>query len=214
MFEGEDGNTWNLYADSAYEYRDNDRPNNQNNQAKVEKANANLEAAIANFESAVTEVPELILNGYGEEMGAVAFATDMFDGFNGVIFGIDAHNGEMIADYFETPTGTIEVIANDYGVDAGTGAIVNLLDDEGNLIESYVFVLFGDVNGDGFIDSVDAGTIAEAEGGLAEFESYVYEFAGDYDGNGYFDSVDAGYVAEYEGGLYDITQAEIAANYK
>ena len=165
-YEGEDGNTWNLYADSAYEYRDNDRPNNQNGQAKVEKANANLEAAIANFEAAVTEVPELILNGYGEEMGAVAFATDMFDGFNGVIFGIDAHNGEMIADYFETPTGTIEVIANDYGVDAGTGAIVNLLDDEGNLIESYVFVLFGDVNGDGFIDSVDAGTIAEAEGGL------------------------------------------------
>lgn len=176
--------------------------------------NIDLTLAQASVIIKTTEGSKLTFSEYGEEMGAVAFATDMFDGFNGVIFGIDAHNGEMIADYFETPTGTIEVIANDYGVDAGTGAIVNLLDDEGNLIESYVFVLFGDVNGDGFIDSVDAGTIAEAEGGLAEFESYVYEFAGDYDGNGYFDSVDAGYVAEYEGGLYDITQAEIAANYK
>ena len=71
--------------------------------------------------------------------------------------------------------------------------------------------MFGDVNGDGFIDSVDSGVIAEAEVGFAEFDAYAYEFAGDYDGSGYFDSVDAGYVAEYEVGLYDITQADIAA---
>ena len=215
-YVGEDENTWNLYADSAYEYRDNDRPNNQNNQAKVNASNAALEAAILNFEKAAP--PELVLKDYGMEMGAVVYKTeDMFDGFQGVIFGIDTHNGEMIADYVATEAGSIEVLPNDYDSDAGTGAIVNLLDDNGDVVESYVFILFGDVNGDGFIDSVDSGVIAEAEVGFAEFDAYAYEFAGDYDGSGYFDSVDAGYVAEYEVGLYDITQAEIAveavANY-
>ena len=157
--------------------------------------NIDLTKAEANVKIGTTE-PELILNEYGEEMGAVVYKTeDMFDGFQGVIFGIDTHNGEMIADYVATEAGSIEVLPNDYDSDAGTGAIVNLLDDNGDVVESYVFILFGDVNGDGFIDSVDSGVIAEAEVGFAEFDAYAYEFAGDYDGSGYFDSVDAGYVA-------------------
>lgn len=175
----------------------------------------NIEGINVNNASASVKIgggkPGLLLSELGEEMGAVVIKTeDIFEGFQGVIFGIDAHNGEMIADYVATEAGSIEVVANDAGSDVGTGAIVNLLDDEGNVLESYVFVLFGDVDGNGYIDSVDSGTIAEAEAGLAEFEYYYYELAGDYDGNGYYDSVDAGYVAEYEAGLYDITQAEIA----
>jgi hypothetical protein len=44
-YVGEDGNTWNLYDDSALEFADNDRPNRQGNQAKVDKANEALEGA-------------------------------------------------------------------------------------------------------------------------------------------------------------------------
>ena len=69
-YVGEDGVTYNLYADSALEYIDNDRPNRQSNQAKVDTANANLEAAIANFEAAVTEPATLMVEEGFDKQGS------------------------------------------------------------------------------------------------------------------------------------------------
>ena len=154
--------------------------------------------------------PELQLSEYGAEMGAAIVQTSNYAGYVGCVFGIDTYNGEAIANYLTTPAGSIEIVANDEGSDAGTGAVINLLDDSGRVVESYLFILFGDVDGNGYVDSVDAGTVAEAEVGLTEFMYDYCELAADFDGNGYFDSVDAGYIAEFEVGLYDTTQADIA----
>ncbi len=168
--------------------------------------------AITNTSATVgaTATPELQLSEYGAEMGAAIVQTSNYAGYVGCVFGIDTYNGEAIANYLTTPAGSIEIVANDEGSDAGTGAVINLLDDSGRVVESYLFILFGDVDGNGYVDSVDAGTVAEAEVGLTEFMYDYCELAADFDGNGYFDSVDAGYIAEFEVGLYDTTQADIA----
>lgn len=155
--------------------------------------------------------PELQLSETGVANGAVIVKTENYAGFVGCVFGIETPNGEAIADYLSTPAGSVEILPNEEGYDSGTGAIINLLDEGGNVVASYVFILFGDVDGNGFSDSVDAGLIAEAEGGLSEFAYDYCELAADFNGDGYYDSVDSGYVAEFEGGMYETTQAEIAA---
>ncbi len=155
--------------------------------------------------------PELQLSDYGTENGAAIVKTENYVDFAGCVFGIDTPNGESIIDYLTATAGQIEILPNEEGCDVGTGAIINLLDVDGNVLESYFFILFGDVNGDGFTDSIDTGMISEAEVGLAEFAHDYCELAADFDGNGYYDSIDAGYVVEYEVGLYEASQADIAA---
>jgi len=44
----------------------------------------------------------------------------------------------------------------------GTGTLVNILMN-GQTVDSYKAVIFGDVNGDGNIDSIDAGLAVDAE---------------------------------------------------
>lgn len=155
--------------------------------------------------------PKLILSELGETNGAAIATTTMYDGYAGVVFGIEAYSMDDILANLATKAGSIEIVANEEGCDYGTGAVINLLDTNGTVVASYLYILFGDVDGNGFADSVDSGVIGEAEYGLSEFAYPYYELAADFDGNGYFDSVDAGCVGEAEYGLYETTQADIAA---
>ena len=75
--------------------------------------------------------------------------------FKGLLYGVDTINGESLEDYFTTEAGSIEIIENENGV-LSTGATVNLLDNDGNVVETYIFVYFGDVNGDESVDISDA----------------------------------------------------------
>ena len=179
-YEGEDGNTWNLYADSAYEYRDNDRPNNQNGQAKVEKANANLEAAIANFEAAVSE-PTL----GGIETGVV-------DVENKYVYGVVGGTNDL-SSFFKVENGTFEMVANEAGKTNGTGATLVVKDAKGNNVDTYTLVIFGDVNGDGLTDSTDTGLVMSSVAMLSEL-STIQSFAGDVNGDGLTDSTDTGLI--------------------
>ncbi len=180
-------------------------------QSYVDWVAANIQTALANLELIAAELPELNLSDYGTEGGAVLAKTENYAGFAGCIFGIDTPSGESLLDYLAATAGQIEILPNEEGCDVGTGATINLLDADGNVVESYLFILFGDVNGDGYVDSVDTGLVAEAEVGLSEYTHDYCELAADFDGSGYYDSVDAGYVLEYEVGLYEASQATIAA---
>ena len=217
-YEGEDGNTWNLYADSAYEYRDNDRPNNQNGQAKVEKANANLEAAIANFESAVSEPNTLMLNE-NAPFEAIIDLENTIDGeFTGTVYGFDTlgWNDAMeadgaIADFLTTAYGDdyLEVIEADGG--ETTGTIINVLDGDGNVVESYVYIYFGDVNGDGLVDNGDS-VYMDTYGLMFEgIDDLMQMMASDVNGDGMIDNADSVYTDTY-GLMFEgmPTQAEIA----
>lgn len=78
--------------------------------------------------------------------------------FAGCVFGIDTLNGENIEDFVTTAVGSIEVVANADG-NISTGATILLKDAAGEVVATYVFIYFGDVNGDGAVDITDAATV-------------------------------------------------------
>ncbi len=136
---------FNLYDESAYEYADNDRPNKQSNQAKVDAANANLEACIAYF---ATETAEPVLKGIG---------TGVADAERGYVYGVAAGTTEEgLKTFFEVENGSFKMVANEAGKTNGTGATLSVLDEAGNEVGIfYTLVIFGDVNGDAVVNSTD-----------------------------------------------------------
>lgn len=110
--------------------------------------------------------PELILT---EEGNGAVIRTDLCTGsgdYAGCVFGIDTLNGENIEDYVTTKAGSVEVVANEDG-NMSTGATILLKDDSGKVVATYVFIYFGDVNGDGSVDITDAAMV-EAHGQWVE----------------------------------------------
>lgn len=91
-----------------------------------------------------------------------------------------------------------------------TGTKVNLvssLTDE--IVQSYTVLLFGDVNGDGNIDSIDAGTMVDYENYMFSWDptsDTAYLKAGDLNGDGNVDSIDAGIAVDAENYLVTIDQ--------
>lgn len=102
--------------------------------------------------------PELILT---EEGNGAVIRTDLCTGsgdYAGCVFGIDTLNGENIEDYVTTKAGSVEVVANEDG-NMSTGATILLKDDSDKVVATYVFIYFGDVNGDGSVDITDAAMV-------------------------------------------------------
>jgi len=92
------------------------------------------------------------------------------------------------------------------GLGTGTQVRVKL---GGNLIESYTLILFGDVNGDGNIDTADAGSIVDYENFLIEWdlaEDAAVLKAADLNGDGNVDTVDAGLIVDVENFLLTVDQ--------
>ena len=164
---------YELYADSAYEYANNDRPNKSGNQAKVNAANAKLEAAIANFEVAVAELPELgAVDGTTGAFGEVV--TDEETGFTtGYLYGVTA--GEAAEGYFalvDAEAGTVEWTLGTASNVNGTGAVATVKDTKGNAVAEYTLVIFGDVNGDASVTGTDAQIVTNASlGGSIDGEA-------------------------------------------
>lgn len=158
--------------------------------------------------------PELQLSETGAANGAVIDRTSTCNDGNGFIYGISTIEGESIADYLTTPSGSINVVPNDMGNES-TGAKIELLDDSGNVIETYIFILFGDVNGDLAIDSSDVSDI-ESVAVYLNTDYYAddgtaWSMAADVNGDLSIDSSD---VTDIEAvAMYTMftTQAEFAA---
>ena len=147
--------------------------------------------------------------------------------FTGYIYGVEPEYAEDIYSIFEViGDGELEIVANEAGSEAGTGTIVNVLDTDGNAVESYVLVIFGDVNGDGAIDAVDAGDIEFHDAWMYEMSSngmrmeYAYQvFAGDVNCDYSLDAVDAGDIELHDAYMYEagsdgmrMYQADVMAN--
>lgn len=111
--------------------------------------------------------------------------------FAGCVFGIDTINGESIEDFVTTAVGSIEVVANDNG-EITTGAKILLKDTSGAVVATYVFIYFGDVNGDASVDSADAETIDFHNQfiELLDDDTAAY-YAAELNGDGSIDSADA-----------------------
>lgn len=61
----------------------------------------------------------------------------------------------LLADYVNSDeNGTLEVVTAVDGV-VGTGSVLKLKDNDGNVVEEHTVVIFGDANGDGIVDVMD-----------------------------------------------------------
>lgn len=129
----------------------------------------------------------------------------------GYIYGVEPEYGETVLDVFEVVgDGELEIVANDAGSEAGTGTIVNVLDLDGNVVETYVLIIFGDVNGDGMATADDV-IVSELHDG------YMYEegadgmricatemiFAGDVNIDGDITADDVIIVELHDGYMYE-----------
>ncbi len=220
-YTGEDGNTWNLYADSALEYLDNDRPNRSTNQRRVNAANSELETAIAMFTlaEAPSEPNTIMLNPNAPFEAVIDTVNTNYGEFTGTIYGFDTLGANdsyavdgTIAEFLTTAYGDeyLEVVVGDSGAET-TGAVINVLDADGAVVESYVYIYFGDIDMDGWAGASDAFICENFEITYTGFDT-VYQFmAGDVDGDGWVGAADAFPMENYEvNGAGMVYQSEVA----
>lgn len=87
----------------------------------------------------------------------------VIDATNKYIYGITP--GDSIEDYIKVNNGSFELVANSLGYTNGTGATVIVKNASGTVVDTFTVIIFGDVNGDGTIDSSDyLGTIRTTQG--------------------------------------------------
>jgi len=116
--------------------------------------------------------------------------------------------------YFDTESGyELSYIPTPNGF--GTGTVVNVISNakgakSGNIVATYTIVIFGDVNGDGNIDSIDAGKIVDYQNYMITWDPTTdaakYK-AGDLNGDGNVDSIDAGIAVDSQNYMLTIDQS-------
>ena len=185
---------FDLYADSALEYANNDRPNKQGNQAKVDAANDNLAACIAYFAAEEEVAPEFgAVDGNTGAFGDVV--VDEETGFTtGYLFGVTA--GEAAENYFalvDETAGTVEWTMGTASNVNGTGAVAVVKDTKDNVVAEYTLVIFGDVNGDAAVSAADSNIVKNSTvGGTIDGEAN--NMAADVNGDGAVVAADANIV--------------------
>ncbi|GEM_PF-5264587 len=94
---------------------------------------------------------------------------------NGIIFGVEANLSEaqLIDRFIGVQGGNIEVSASSRRM--GTGTVITLCDASGNELKSYCLVVFGDIDGNGIINSSDV--VAANEGLAYGFEQDCFKTA-------------------------------------
>lgn len=163
------------------------------------------------MKAAVAADPELILT---EEGNGAVIRTDLCTGsgdYAGCVFGIDTINGANIEDYVTTKAGSIEVVANDQG-NMTTGATILLKDDSGKVVATYVFIYFGDVNGDGAVDGTDAVAVELHDAWIETIdEDTAAYYAADVNGDGAVDGTDAVAIEAHDAWLETLPDQNVIA---
>ena len=109
----------------------------------------------------------------------------------------------------------IVIEANEQGYES-TGAMIYIVDNDENILESYVFVYFGDIDGDGYITVSDAFMAEYYEVTYEGIESYAAFVAAAVDADGAATVSDAFtmeyYEVAYEGMDYQYNLGQNAQN--
>ena len=130
-------------------------------------------------------------------------STTVLDINNNVIFGLET---ELTKEIFENNyitingNGRIEYLPNTEIL--GTGSKVTIIDNATDaVLQTYYIVIFGDVNGDGNIDSTDSGVLVDFENYKILWNTpsdYAYRKAADLNSDGNIDSIDAALIVGVE----------------
>ena len=137
--------------------------------------------------------------------------------YNGTVYGFDTLGWNdafevdgSIADFLSTAYGDdyLEIIEADGG--ETTGTLINVLDEDGNVVETYVYIYFGDIDGDGNVGASDADIANYYEGFYEGIDTFEQFMASDIDGDCWPGAGDADTMNYWEGFYEGMpTQAEL-----
>jgi len=126
--------------------------------------------------------------------------------YNGTIYGFDTLGWNdafevdgAIADFITTTYGDdyLEVVVGDAGVET-TGTLINVLDENGDVVETYVYIYFGDVDMDGLVGASDAAICEYYELNYEGVDTFEQFMAADIDGDCWPGAGDAAIMEYYE----------------
>lgn len=156
--------------------------------------------------SAVTEPNTLVVKDDFTNASSVVidkYADEFFgfsSGITGVIYGIETlgyadgfNTYYALSDALTTTLGDsyLRITASSAEGYESTGTLIEVLDADGSsVLETYYFVYFGDVNGDGYIDNVDGTAVKTYALNGTSLDTIQAMIAGDTNGDTYTDNVD------------------------
>ncbi len=122
-----------------------------------------------------------------------------------VLVGVSGYGENDVAYYFANLENcTVELEENALG-EFSTEAKIYVKDNSGNVVETYIVSVTGDVNCDGSCaDTNDVSIVLAVSSGLADFESSSIELAADMNNDGGVDTSDVSNVCMVASGLADI----------
>lgn len=125
----------------------------------------------------------------------------------GYLLGFDPDNNGSLDELFTVVgDGEMVITESEGGSEAATGTIVEVVDLDGNVVATYVVIVFGDANGDGIGDATDAGMVEMHDAWLLEPYERLYsyqEFACDINVDGIGDATDAGMIELHDAWLLE-----------
>lgn len=127
------------------------------------------------------------------------------------IYGLEAGiSKEMFESSYISINGNGSLVYTPASGSFGTGTKVELIENgTGAVIQTYIIVIFGDVNGDGNINNIDAGILINVENYVSTWDQVndaAYIAAGDVNNDGNVTGVDAGIVMDVENYMRSIDQ--------
>ncbi len=166
----------------------------------IDDADVTAATATIAIGGGATADPELVLTATGEGYGTVIRNDLCTANYAGCVLGIDTINGEAIEDYVTATNGSIEVLPNEESGAITTGATILLKNTAGDVVATYVFIYFGDVNGDGMVDSTDSVAVEMHDGWIETFEDdSPYLYSADVNHDGMVDSTDSVAIEMHDG---------------
>lgn len=134
---------------------------------------------------------------------------------DGYLLGYDIDVNSSIDELFTIEgDGTMEIVATAEGSEAATGTMVNVVDNDGKVVATYVLIVFGDIDGNGFAEPADASVIEQHDAWLFGEYGRIYsyqEFAADLDVNGAAEPADASMVEQHDAWLLgDLGRIDVA----
>lgn len=142
-----------------------------------------------NVESASSSI--MIVDG-DAELIAKDGKSPVIDNENKYVYGITP--GTDIETYFTVKNGTLELVANSADYKNGTGAIINIKNSSGIVVDTYTVIIFGDVNGDAAITATDTAKVSNATlGGI--FEGEANNLAADTNGDTSITATDSAIIS-------------------
>ena len=172
-----------------------------------------------NIGSVVTEPNTLVIKETAPSQPVIDKTNNC--GYTGSVYGMDTlgWNDELtpegaISDYLTTTLGDeyLRITTPDSGVET-TGTLVEVLGaDKSSVVETYVFIYFGDVDQDGLVGSSDDFVVSYYEANYIGIDSLPQFIASDLDGDGWPTSADGFTMTYYESNYTGMpSQADVAA---